>query len=212
MSLALPASVRGFHDYFKLTADPRELTEAFGYVFETEALSLAVASDPLPWLDDLQQRLTYAIRRLTFDSETPRREFLIAPLLFEVSRHLNIPVRSEYSIQATPQLKGTLDYLLQSQKSLLVVEAKQSDLTRGFSQLVSELIALDHWSDSSAAQLYGVVSYGEVWRFGCLNRASKTITQDVKLFTLTDETEVLARTLIAILRETPKPQTESHAS
>jgi hypothetical protein len=201
MAITLPETVRGFHDYFKLTADPRELAEAFGYRFETESLSLPLTDEPLPWLDGLQQRLTYAIKHLTFDSETPRREFLIAPLLFEISRHLDIAVRSEYAIRATPQLKGTLDYLLQAEHSVLVVEAKQSDLTRGFSQLVAELIALDHWTEPQKNPLFGAVSYGEVWRFARLNRTTRTITQDFPLFTLTDDTETLARTLIALLRK-----------
>jgi predicted transposase YdaD len=39
-------------------------------------------------------------------------------------------------------LKGTLDYLLQSRHDLLVMVAKKDDLTKGFTQLAVELIAL----------------------------------------------------------------------
>ncbi|MDB9535014.1 hypothetical protein PN451_03980 [Dolichospermum planctonicum CS-1226] len=42
-------------------------------------------------------------------------------------------------------LKGNLDYLLRSRESLLVIEAKNNDLARGFTQLAVELIA---WSEN----------------------------------------------------------------
>lgn len=42
------------------------------------------------------------------------------------------------------QLKSTLDYYLQSQdQELLVIEAKNADMQRGFTQLAVELIAVD---------------------------------------------------------------------
>ncbi len=201
MSLILPTTVRGFHDYFKLTADPRSLAEAFGFTFEADILLLKESKEPLIWLSELENRLTYALKNLIFDTETARREFLIAPVLFEISRHVNSVIRSEFVIRATPQLKGTLDYLLTSSYSLLVVEAKQSDLTRGFSQLVSELVALDYVVASEINLLYGAVSYGEVWRFGCLDRKKKLIIQDLNLFTVPHDIESLIRRLIHVLSE-----------
>ena len=41
------------------------------------------------------------------------------------------------------QLKGSLDYYLYSVGKLLVIEAKNADLAKGFTQLAVELIALD---------------------------------------------------------------------
>ncbi|MEH2011868.1 hypothetical protein [Nostoc sp.] len=38
----------------------------------------------------------------------------------------------EYPINVSEQLKGSFDYYISSSNSLLVVEAKQSDLSRGF--------------------------------------------------------------------------------
>jgi len=57
-----------------------------------------------------------------------------------------------------------LDYLLRSQKNLLVIEAKNDDLTRGFTQLAVELIALAEVEENNI--LYGAVTIGDVWRFG----------------------------------------------
>jgi len=202
MHLTLPTSVRGFHDYYKLTARPRELAEAFGYQFQACSLALPQDREALTFLPALVSRLTYALQHLTFDSETARREFLIAPILFEVVRHLNISLYSEYGIQASQQLKGTLDYLLESGQNLVVVEAKQADLTRGFSQLISELLAVAQCTDSTANIIYGAVSYGEVWRFGTLEREEKRITQDLDIFAIPVDTEKLVRVLISILRGT----------
>lgn len=51
----------------------------------------------------------------------------------------------EYPVAVNHQLQGSLDYLLQHQQTLLVIEAKNEDLERGFLQLAIELIALDQW-------------------------------------------------------------------
>lgn len=200
MALILPTTVRGFHDYFKLTAIPEELVVAFGYQFEAITLSLPLAPEPLPWLAELSLRLAFAFRHVGMSSETPRREFLIAPVLGEVARHVDAQVRSEFDLRVSGQLKGALDYLLQANQQLLVVEAKQADLTRGFSQLCAELIALDQGIASTATMLYGAVSVGDIWRFGTLERATKCITQDLDVFSVPTDTERLVRTLIAILR------------
>ncbi|WP_246163015.1 hypothetical protein [Brasilonema sennae] len=55
-------------------------------------------------------------------------------------------------------LREELDYYIQSKHSVLVVEAKQADLTRGFTQLAAELIALDSWVESEDLILYGAVT------------------------------------------------------
>jgi hypothetical protein len=200
MALILPTTIRGFHDYFKLTAIPEELVVAFGYQFDATTLALPLAPEPLPWLTELSVRLDFAFRHVGMSSETPRREFLIAPILGEVARHVHAQVRSELDVRVSVQLKGALDYLLQAQGNLLVVEAKQADLTRGFSQLCAELIAVDQWTDSTVNTLYGAVSVGDIWRFGTLDRATKRITQDQDVFSVPTNTERLVRTLIAILR------------
>ena len=44
------------------------------------------------------------------------------------------------------KLQGALDYYLKGTQNLLVIEAKNEDLERGFKQLGVELIALDRKS------------------------------------------------------------------
>ena len=70
-------------------------------------------------------------------------------------------------------LKGSLDYFIYSPNPLVVIEAKQSDLSRGFTLLAVELIALDQWIESPVSVLYGAVTTGEDWRLGIFYRQEK---------------------------------------
>ncbi|MBC6475220.1 MAG: hypothetical protein GDA48_22385 [Hormoscilla sp. GM102CHS1] len=55
-------------------------------------------------------------------------------------------LRIEYPLKVNDRLKGDLDYYLYTRSIILVVEAKNADLSRGFTQLAMELIALDIWT------------------------------------------------------------------
>ena len=66
-------------------------------------------------------------------------------------------------------------------------------------QLAVELIAIDKWTESETPLLYGVVSTGDIWRFGILDRTKQTITQDLNLFRVPIDLEELLRVLLAIL-------------
>ncbi|MEH2372776.1 hypothetical protein [Nostoc sp.] len=82
---------------------------------------------------------------------------------------------------------------------MLVIEAKQADLSRGFTQLAVELIALDQWIDSELQLLYGSVTTGEDWRFAIYNRQEKQITEDLKLYRVPEELTELTHILVGIL-------------
>jgi hypothetical protein len=99
----------------------------------------------------------------------------------------------------TEQLKGSLDYYLYSVGKLLVIEAKNADLARGFTQLAVELIALDQWTDSNEPILQGAVSTGDIWQFSILHRSQKQIEQRLTLYRVPDDLEILVRILIKIL-------------
>lgn len=79
------------------------------------------------------------------------------------------------------------------------MEAKNADLSQGFTQLAVELIALDGWSDSDETTFHGAVSTGDIWQFGILHRQQKQITQDLNLYRVPADLEELLRILIAIL-------------
>lgn len=58
-----------------------------------------------------------------------------------------------------------------------MIEAKNEDLQRGFTQLAVELIALEQWTPSQQPVLHGAVSTGVIWQFGTLERQTKQITK-----------------------------------
>lgn len=120
-------------------------------------------------------------------------------------------MRIEYYLDVTNQLKGTLDYYLQNQDNFLLVEAvfdahlleqvriENENLQRGFTQLATQLIALDQWLDPKNEALYGAVSIGNVWQFGILQRQHKQIVQDLNLFRVPTDLDDLLQVLVAIL-------------
>ena len=57
-----------------------------------------------------------------------------------------------YFLKVSEQLKGELDYFLRTQTQFLVIEAKNADLQRGFTQLGVELIAVEQAEFASYSQ------------------------------------------------------------
>lgn len=78
------------------------------------------------------------------------------------------------------------------------MEAKRDDLTRGFTQLAVEMIALA-MLDDAPTPIYGAVTIGNVWMFGQLDNATHTITQDIASYTVPDDVVDLIRILVGIL-------------
>jgi len=152
-------------------------------------------------LSGLRQTLERNLRRTHLLNEASRREALISPVLLEVCDLSNQMLHIEYAISVDDYLKGTLDYYIASPTNLLVIEAKQSDLVKGFTQLAVELVALDRWTRSDCPWLYGVVSTGEVWQFGVFDRQEQLILQDTRTYALFNDLERLVDILLSILRE-----------
>ncbi|MEB3337981.1 MAG: hypothetical protein VKJ46_10990, partial [Leptolyngbyaceae bacterium] len=168
-----------------------------GYTLSTARLALPITPHPLPWESELQQRLERSLTVVSLTSETARRETLVAPILLEVATHCQAQLRIEYPLTVNNWLKGYLDYLLRSSHSLVIVEAKNDDLTRGFTQLAVELIALAQVQESEI--LYGAVTIGDAWRFGKLDAVHKQITQDITLLTVPDDLGRVMGILVGIL-------------
>jgi hypothetical protein len=149
-------------------------------------------------LDNLRHELARNRQRIELVNEMARREALIGPLLFEVAEISNQRINVEYSIVVSEHLRGTVDYYI-ANHNLLVIEAKQADLVRGFTQLSVELIALDQWTKSTSPILYGAVSTGEDWRFAAFDRGNKVIIQDPQRFLVPENLEELVEILVGIL-------------
>ena len=123
----------------------------------------------------------------------------MAPIITDLCHYTRSQLRIEYPLVVNDWLKGNLDYFVRTNNMFLVVEAKNDDLARGFTQLAAELIALDQWSNSEQSVLYGAVTTGDIWKFGQLHRAEKHIVQDINLYRVPADFEDLTRILVAIL-------------
>ena len=112
----------------------------------------------------------------------------MSPILFRVVEQLGLRLNIEYPVSGK-RSKGTLDYLIRGQSTLLVVEAKQDDLTRGFTQLAVEMTEL--------GDCYGVITTGNIWQFARLT--NHLIIQDLNLYRVPTDVLELMSILFGIL-------------
>jgi hypothetical protein len=189
-----------FRDYFRLNPPIEELMEHFNYTHQpVEKYNFTQADIDETYFTSLKTELMTNIRHANLTSETARREALIAPILFKVAAYLDIKINFEYVLRVSPELGGKVDYFMQRNGHLLVLEAKQADLQRGFIQMTTELIALDIWKNDDTPLLYGCVSVGDVWRFVVLNRSQKQIIEDLNAYLVPVNVLELIRVLVGIL-------------
>jgi hypothetical protein len=188
-----------FADYFNMGLHTEDVLKHFGFTFEIRDLVLPSVQVSTEGTTRLQEKLLRHLPSIDLSSEISRREFLIAPVLFELFDLVQVKIRSEYMIRYNDQLKGTLDYLLQAQYALLIIEAKRDDLVRGFTQLATELIAFDGCSERTEPFLYGAISTGEIWRFGVLDRTTRHVIQDLSLYRVPSDLHELMSILVGIL-------------
>lgn len=189
-----------FRSYFEMAYEPEDILAELGYSFGRRTVNLPQFEGPLDRLDNLKSRIAESLPYVSLTSEAARRELLIAPILLDVLHYTQAQLRIEYPLKVNDRLKGDLDYYLYTKSRILVVEAKNADLSRGFTQLAVELIALDIWTESDEPMLTGAVSTGDIWQFGLCDRAQKQITQDLNLYRVPSDLEPLLRIIVAVLR------------
>ena len=190
-----------FSDYFKLRARTEDILEYFGYKKVNEMMNLEKSLIKMPMFDYLSSQIEDHLIHISLENEITRREFLIAPILSFVRQLTHAKLNSEYWFEVSHQLKGSLDYYLKRENDLLVVEAKNADLTRAFAQLAVEIVALDKAEETDKEIIYGAVSTGQEWQFGKLDRKNKTFYQGINVFVLPNNLEEIVRILIGILED-----------
>jgi hypothetical protein len=194
-----PGQSYTFSKYFELPFSPEDILAELGYGYERERLELPKVESVAHNSEELQRVIERNLRQVKLLSEDARKQAIIAPVLLEVCEITQTQLNIEYAINVSDQLKGSLDYYIDKGQSLLVIEAKQADLSRGFIQLAVELIAIDQWINSEQPILYGAVTTGEDWRFATYNRQEKQITEDLKLYRVPEELTLLMKILVGIL-------------
>ncbi|WP_373530672.1 hypothetical protein [Nostoc sp.] len=186
-----------FRSYFEMPYEADEILAELGYSLLRKPLDLPRSDRHLERLEELRQRIDASLLLVSLSSETARRETLVAPALLEVARYCQCQVRIEYPLLVNNWLKGNLDYFLKCNPGLLVVEAKNNDLTRGFTQLAVELIAISEVEEGDI--FYGSVTMGDAWRFGRLEKSKQQIFQDISLYRIPDDLADLMKILVGIL-------------
>ena len=175
-----PATSYSFSQYGALPFDTADVLAEFGVTFQSTSLQLPEKHplDPTPLTRELEENLAL----VDPTSEIARRESLIFPVLKTVCKFIRSPLKIEYSIRVSNQLKGNVDYFIPTPHNLVIIEAKNGDLGKGFTQLAVELIALDRWIDAPVDCLYGAVTTGDTWKFGLFHRHQKSIQKDINIY------------------------------
>lgn len=196
-----------FSDYFDLNCSTKELIKEFGYGYHLEELVLPRSDRSFPSLALLKESYIKKLPLISLNSETAKREFYVATFLFAILDYLPIEINVEYALDGGDNLRGVVEYFLQFQhtspnnvpNNVIVIEAKRGDLDRGFTQLAIELIALEKVLDTKNPFLYGIVTLGDIWQFGILERDRHLIKKDLNAYPLISSLETLCAILIGIL-------------
>ena len=192
-----------FSQYFEMPYAPEDILAELGCTIVRSRLSLPQVADVSVEYGFLTRYLERNLSLANPISEISRREILIAPTLLEVCAATQSALNIEYTVYINDWLRGNLDYYIPAENSLLVVEAKQADIAKGFTQLAVELIALDQWVISSVLEhpiLYGAVTTGEIWRLGTFDRQTREVQEDRSLYRVPEDLESLLKILVGILR------------
>jgi hypothetical protein len=127
-----------------------------------------------------------------------RRASKIFPVVRTVCKFSQTQFKIEYPVRVSNWLRGSFDYFLPFAKNLVVIEAKNADIARGFTQLAVELIALDQWTESDTAIFYGCVTTGDTWKFGMFDRVDRIIHKDINSYLVPGDIDRVLSILLGI--------------
>jgi len=129
---------------------------------------------------------------IAVDTEKARSEVIINPVLLEVRRILDRQISvfsgEEFNVDVSIGLNGVCDFLISRSPeqltveapTIVIVEAKKSDLKSGLGQCIAEMVAAQRFNQAKEQPLtavYGSVSSGTQWRF--LKLEEQTVTIDL---------------------------------
>ncbi|MBD2136785.1 hypothetical protein H6F32_04070 [Anabaena sp. FACHB-1237] len=148
----------------------------------------------------LQETLHYNVPlALASNSEKARSEMIIAPILIELRKHLQakISLFSGVDFNVNPELglNGYCDFIISSVVEqlfisapvMMLVEAKNENITGGIGQCIAEMIAAQIFNEqenNSISSIYGAVTSGTNWRF--LRLTDQLVEIDLSEYYLTN--------------------------
>ncbi|MEM7134266.1 MAG: hypothetical protein AAF702_48800 [Chloroflexota bacterium] len=183
-----------FSDYFKLPYPTSEILAELGYDYAIAPLGIPVPPVDTSWVT-LASELEQKQRNLIASSETAIREFYVAPMMLKLMDHIQFTLAIEYTVNVSERLRGVVDYVLRGQQSVVVIEAKEANIDRGFTQLAVEMIAVAARYDESI--IYGAVTTGLLWRFGRFD--GREITRDTDVHLLPHALPTVAGSIMSLL-------------
>ena len=199
-SILSPDKDYTFSDFFEMAYPTEDIVVEFDYQYSFEILELPKKEVENSPITEFQNELIKKLPKISLNSEIARRDFLIAPILLKLLNYVDIRISAEYPLEVEKNLRGTLDYLIRSHNELTIIEAKRGDLDKGFTQLAVELIAMEKYEGGEHDTLYGVVTTGDLWKFGKLEHSSKTITKDMNTYRIPTDMLDLFSILVGILQ------------
>ena len=117
-----------------------------------------------------------------FSSEASRSEVIISPILRELYKkyYKEYSFWIQKSIAYDDSLCGTPDYIFSEKSELgktvlekpivIIAEAKRNDFEQGWGQCLAGLLASQKINDDIETPVYGVVTDGNLWQFGKLEK------------------------------------------
>ena len=188
-----------FGSYFEMPYEIDGILAEFGVGFRAQKLTLPRAEVSSDIVEPLKAKLNNDLQIVLLSSKTARRQILVAPVLTQIARLSKSKLRIEYTLIVDDHLQGKVDYLVRGRQSVLVIAATNEDFTRGFTQLAVELIALSR-VEVNQEVLYGAVTIGNAWLFGCFNVANQQITQDLSLYPVPENLRDVMEILMGLLK------------
>jgi len=123
-------------------------------------------------------------------------ESMVYPILKESYKRYaeSVVLWSHRLVQYDEDLSGTPDYsvatlsplgrIVFGSPVLLLVEAKRNDFTEGWGQCAAAMVAAQKLNAAPTLAVYGMVTDGEVWRFGQL--VDQTFIDNIMFYTIND--------------------------
>lgn len=183
-----------FSDYKNISQVQKE----FGIKFQEEAFIVAEKLEPSP---GFLAEFEFTRENIdVFTSEASRTELIITPILREVYKrfHEQYSFWIQKALTYNDKLNGTPDYMIATRSALgktvldlplvVIVEAKKNDFEQGWGQCLAELFAAQKINNDAVRPVYGIVTDGELWKFGKL--AGDTFTSNLAGYTVGDLAEL----------------------
>jgi hypothetical protein len=127
---------------------------------------------------------------LAVSTEKARSELIISPVLVELRKITNHKISLfpgvDFNVDAGKGLNGICDYIIAKSSEqlaitapvIMLVEAKNEDMIRGYGQCIAEMIAAQKFNSKENVDnkiLYGAVTTGNIWRFLKLENSTVNI-------------------------------------